>query len=72
MKITNCDVTNGYLVRDGAQKFNNSPQFILYDYELDGQASMQSGNGYVPSGYGGNNSMSSGFDDIPLDSSLPF
>ena len=73
IKITNCDVNNGYADRvTGEQKFMNSAQFTLYDYELDGQASMPSGNGYMPSGYGGNNSMPSGFDEIPLDSSLPF
>lgn len=69
IKITNCDVTNGYADRvTGEQKFNNAPQCTLFDYELEGGQS----NGYMPSGYGGNNSMSSGFDEIPLDSSLPF
>ena len=72
IKITNCDVNNGYLDQDGTQKFNNAPQFTLFDYELDGQAPMPSGYGYMPSGYGGNNAMPSGFDEIPLDSSLPF
>ena len=71
IKITNCDVSNGYLDRDGTQKFNNAPQFILYDYELDGQQNMLSNNEYVPSAYGGN---SQSFEDISLDDSsdLPF
>lgn len=72
IKITNCDVNNGYLDRDGTQKFNNAPQFTLYDYDLDGQSPMPSGNGYVPNAYGGGNS--GGFEpiDIAEDSSLPF
>lgn len=36
IKIGNCDVSNGYLDRDGNQKFSNSPQFTVYDYELQG------------------------------------
>ena len=70
IKITNCDVTNGYADRvTGEQKFSNAPQCTLFDYEIEGEAQN---NGYMPSGYGGNNSMPSGFDEIPLDSSLPF
>lgn len=72
IKITNCDVTNGYADKvTGEQKFMNSAQCTLFDYELDGQSPMPSGNGYVPNAYGGGNQQSP-FDDIPLDSSLPF
>lgn len=71
IKITNCDVTNGYADKvTGEQKFMNSAQCTLFDYELEGEA--PSNNGYMPSGYGVNNAMPSGFDEIPLDSSLPF
>lgn len=34
IKITNCDVANGYLDRDGEQKFTNSPQYTIFEYEL--------------------------------------
>jgi hypothetical protein len=74
IKITNCDVNNGYLDRDGTQKFNNSPQFTLYDYELDGQAPMPSGNGYTPSAYGAPNfaNSSPSFEELPDSDGLPF
>ena len=68
IKITNCDVNNGYLDRDGQQKFNNSPQYTIYEYEL--QDGGHSG-GYMPTGYG---ATPSGFEELPFgeDSSLPF
>ena len=34
IKITNCDVTNGYLDREGQQKFTNTPQCTIFEYEL--------------------------------------
>ena len=33
INITNCDVTNCYVV-DGAIKFNKNPVYILYDYDI--------------------------------------
>lgn len=69
IKVTNCAVQNVY-EKDGQKQYLKNPTYLVFDFERDGEA--PSGNGYMPSGYGSNNSMSSGFDDIPLDSSLPF
>lgn len=71
IKITNCGVQNVY-EKDGQRQYLKNPTYLVFDFERDGQSPMPSGNGYMPSGYGGNNSMPSGFEDIPLDSSLPF
>lgn len=71
IKVTNCAVQNVY-EKDGQKQYLKNPTYMVFDFERDGQAPMPSGNGYMPSGYGGNNSMSSGFEEIPSDSSLPF
>ena len=42
IKITNCDVSNGYLDREGEQKFRNTPQFAIFGYELQGDLPTQS------------------------------
>lgn len=69
IKVTNCAVQNVY-EKDGQKQYLKNPTYLVFDFERDGES--PSGNGYMPSGYGGNNAMPSGFDDIPLDSSLPF
>ena len=71
IKVTSCAVQNVY-EKDGQRQYLKNPTYLVFDFERDGEAPIPSGNGYMPSGYGGNNSMPSGFDDIPLDSSLPF
>jgi hypothetical protein len=73
IKITNCDITNGYLDATGQQKFTNSPQYVIYDYELDG---APQNNGYMPSAYGAPNfaNNSPTFEEISIsnESDLPF
>ena len=71
IKVTNCAVQNVY-EKDGQKQYLKNPTYLVFDFERDGQAPMPSGNGYMPSGYGIDNSMPSGFDEIPMDSSLPF
>ena len=71
IKITNCDITNGYIDRTGMQRFSNAPQCTIYDYELQSDLQSNAG-GYIPNAYGGNNSVANGFEDILPDSSLPF
>ena len=70
IKITNCDVTNGYSDKvTGEQKFMNSPQCTIFEYEL--QQDGAQGNAYVPSAYaqGG----SGGFEQMDMDDGgLPF
>lgn len=69
IKITNCDVTNGFADRTtGEQKFTNSPQCTIFEYELQ---SDSQGNSYVPNAYGGG---MGGFEPIEIASedSLPF
>ena len=70
IKITNCDVTNGYSDKvTGEQKFMNSPQCTIFEYEL--QQDGAQGNTYVPSAYtqGG----SGGFEQMDMDDGgLPF
>ena len=70
IKITSCDVTNGYIDQSGEQKFANSPQCTIFEYELQ-QDRMQA-NTYVPSAYTQGNS--GGFEQAALDDSsdLPF
>ena len=34
IKLGSCSVSNGYLDRDGNQQFSKSPQFSVFDYEL--------------------------------------
>lgn len=36
IKIGSCDVSNGYIDRDGNQQFAKSAQFTIFDYELQG------------------------------------
>ena len=36
IKIGSCDVTNGYLDKDGNQQFLQKPKFTIYSYELQG------------------------------------
>ena len=70
IKITNCDVANGYADKvTGEQKFSNTPMLTLYDFEIEGAA--PSINSYMPNAYGGN---SAGFEPIEIASedSLPF
>ena len=39
IRLISCDVSNGYLDREGNQQFAKSPQFTIYEYELqDGVA----------------------------------
>ena len=69
IKITSCDVTNGYADRvTGEQKFTNTAQCTLFDYELEGEVQ---GNAYIPNAYGGN---MGGFEPIEIanQDSLPF
>ena len=70
IKITNCDVTNGYADKvTGQQKFMNSPKCTIFEYELQ-QGGVQ-GNDYTPSAYLGGSQQNS-FADIPMDDTLPF
>ena len=71
IKVTNCAVQNVY-EKDGQKQYLKNPTYLVFDFERDGQSSSPSGNGYMPNAYGGNNTASNGFTDIPLDSSLPF
>ena len=70
IKITNCDVTNGYLDQSGEQKFSQAPQCTIFEYEL--QQDGAQGNTYVPSAY--TQGSSGGFEqmDFADDNSLPF
>jgi hypothetical protein len=68
IKITNCDVTNGYLDRDGQQKFSQSAQCTIFEYELQQEGAQ--GNSYVPPSY--NSASSVGFEPMEDDGSLPF
>lgn len=34
IKLGSCSVSNGYLDKDGNQQFNKSPQYTVFDYEL--------------------------------------
>lgn len=77
IKITNCDVTNGYLDKSGNQMFSNSAQCTLFDYELESdtpRVNVPQGNSYTPSAYGAPNFAPSApsFEEIPMDSQLPF
>lgn len=70
IKITNCDVTNGYLDRaTGEQRFSQAPQCTIFEYEL--QTDGAPNNSYVPSAYGGS---SGGFEELSVEteSDLPF
>jgi hypothetical protein len=70
IKITNCDVTNGYLDQSGEQKFSQAPQCTIFEYEL--QQDGAQGNTYVPSAY--TQGSSGGFEQMDMgdESSLPF
>lgn len=70
IKITNCDVTNGYLDQSGEQKFANSPQCTIFEYELQQDGAQP--NTYVPSAY--TQGSSGGFEQMDMgdESSLPF
>lgn len=70
IKITSCDVTNGYLDQSGEQKFSQAPQCTIFEYEL--QQDGTQGKTYVPSAY--TNGSSGGFEQIDMgdESSLPF
>lgn len=69
IKITNCDVTNGYLDQSGEQKFSQAPQCTIFEYEL--QQDGARGNTYVPSAY--TQGSSGGFEEIAMsEDSLPF
>lgn len=63
IKITSCDVTNGYLDADGMQKWNNKPQFVIFTYELQNNENNSSSNG---------NSPIMDFADLGADTDLPF
>lgn len=39
IKITNCDVSNGYADREGEQKWLNTPRYTVFAYELQGDIS---------------------------------
>lgn len=70
IKITNCDVTNGYLDQSGEQKFSQAPQCTIFEYEL--QQDGAQANTYVPSAY--TQGSSGGFEQVALDTDtdLPF
>ena len=38
IKIGACEVSNGYLDRDGNQQFLQKPKFTIYNYELQGES----------------------------------
>lgn len=59
IKIGNCDVSNGYLDRDGTQQFNKSPQFTVYSYDLQGDGNV------APA-------PQPNWEELPSDSELPF
>lgn len=70
IKITNCDVTNGYLDKiTGEQSFSKSAMFTIFEYEL--QQDGEQGNTYVPSAY--TSGSSGGFEQMDMDDGgLPF
>lgn len=62
IKITNCDVSNGYTSSDGEQKWLTSPRYTVFSYELQGESTPPS----FPS------SMPMDFEDLSGDDDLPF
>jgi hypothetical protein len=69
IKITSCDVTNGYLDQSGEQKFSQAPQCTIFEYEL--QQDGAQANTYVPSAYLGGSS--GGFEELAVSpDDLPF
>ena len=69
IKITSCDVTNGYLDQSGEQKFSQAPQCTIFEYEL--QQDGAQGNTYVPSAY--TQGSSGGFEEMAMSEDiLPF
>lgn len=76
IKVTSCGVQNVY-EQNGQRQYLKNPQYLVFDFERDNDVgqpivSVPNGNGYTPNAYMGNNSMPSGFEEIPMDSSLPF
>lgn len=66
IKVTSCAVQNVY-EKDGQRQYLKNPTYLVFDFERDNGA-----DNYVPTPYNGNNGLPSGFEDIPMDSSLPF
>ena len=64
IKILNCDVTNGYLDREGNQQFNKSPQYTIFSYELQNSG----GSEYNPYVEGG----ATNFEALSQEDDLPF
>ena len=62
IKITNCDVSNGYVDKNGDQKWNTTPRYTVFAYELQGDNSAPTFNAPPPMN----------FTDISDDTDLPF
>lgn len=62
IKITNCDVSNGYVDKNGDQKWNTTPRYTVFAYELQGDNSAPTFNAPPPMD----------FTDISNDTDLPF
>ena len=65
IKVTSCGVQNVF-ERDGKKEYLKSPSYVVFDFEREGATPSD---GYMPSGYSG---TPSGFEEIPLNDSLPF
>ena len=68
IKVTSCAVQNVY-EKDGQKQYLKTPTYIVFDFERDNDSNA---GGYIHNAYGGNNPMSNGFEEIPMDTSLPF
>ena len=66
IKITSCGVQNVY-EKDGQRQYLKNPAYLVFDFERDNGA----GN-YMPSAYMSDNPVPNGFEEIPMDGSLPF
>lgn len=74
IKVTSCAVQN-VIERDGQRQYLKSPQYLVFNFERDGEVgqprvSVPNGNGYVPNAYGG--APMGNFEEIPESDGLPF
>lgn len=75
IKVTSCGVQNVY-EKDGQRQYLKNPTYLVFDFERDGDAgqpivSAPGAMPYTPTPYVAN-SVPNGFEEIPMDSSLPF
>jgi hypothetical protein len=73
IKITSCDVNNGYADSTGEQKWNTHPQFVVYKYELqDGNTTPNTNYNTNAPQYAPNFAPPMDFAELDDDSDLPF